>query len=470
MSKKIQPSPATTPAPEIRYVNLYEAEDKVYVRHITGFYQRLRRYTGIPLLLGYLLMPWLIIDGRPAMLFDLPTRKFNVLWITFSPQDGIYLAWLLIIAAFLLFTITVMVGRVWCGFTCPQTVWTQMFMWAELVCEGDRNKRIKLDSQPWGLQKILRKAATQTIWISIALVTGLTFIGYFTPIRALCVNFFTFHLSLSVAYWVLFFAGATYMNAGFMREQICKYVCPYARFQAVMFDHDTLTVFYNKLRGETRGPRKVGEDYKAQGLGDCIDCSWCVQVCPVNIDIRDGLQAECIDCGLCVDACNSVMEKMNYPLGLISFTTENSVGKSKINIFRPRVLAYGAMLLIMIGFFVYSIVNRVPLIIEVLRDRGVKMYRVVDDNIQNVYTIKIENMDRKQHIYDIRVDGDFPFEVQGYKAPPLADGEILTVPVRVVVKREVLRGEKNNITITLVARDDLAIKASHRTTFIGPTH
>ncbi len=470
MSKKIQPSPATTPAPEIRYVNLYEAEDKVYVRHITGFYQRLRRYTGIPLLLGYLLMPWLIIDGRPAMLFDLPTRKFNVLWITFSPQDGIYLAWLLIIAAFLLFTITVMVGRVWCGFTCPQTVWTQMFMWAELVCEGDRNKRIKLDSQPWGLQKILRKAATQTIWISIALVTGLTFIGYFTPIRALCVNFFTFHLSLSVAYWVLFFASATYMNAGFMREQICKYVCPYARFQAVMFDHDTLTVFYNKLRGETRGPRKVGEDYKAQGLGDCIDCSWCVQVCPVNIDIRDGLQAECIDCGLCVDACNSVMEKMNYPLGLISFTTENSVGKSKINIFRPRVLAYGAMLLIMIGFFVYSIVNRVPLIIEVLRDRGVKMYRVVDDNIQNVYTIKIENMDRKQHIYDIRVDGDFPFEVQGYKAPPLADGEILTVPVRVVVKREVLRGEKNNITITLVARDDLAIKASHRTTFIGPTH
>ena len=228
-----------------------------------------------------------------------------------------------------------------------------MFMWAELVCEGDRNKRIKLDAQPWSLEKCIRKAGTHTIWISIALVTGLTFIGYFTPIRALCTNFFTSNLSLSVTFWVLFFTGATYLNAGFMREQLCKYVCPYARFQSVMFDQHTLTVFYNKVRGEKRGPRKMDDDYKAQGLGDCIDCSWCVQVCPVNIDIRDGLQAECIDCGLCVDACNSVMEKMNYPLGLISFTTENAAGKNKINVLRPRVLAYGFMLLVMIGIFVY---------------------------------------------------------------------------------------------------------------------
>ena len=469
MSEKLDSSASKAQAPEIRYVNLYEAEDKVYVRHITGFYQRLRRYTGIPLLLGYVLMPWLVIDGRPAMLFDLPSRKFYILWMTFSPQDGMYLAWLLIIAAFLLFTVTALVGRVWCGFTCPQTVWTQMFMWAELVCQGDRNKRIKLDAQPWSMQKLLRKGATQTLWIGIALITGLTFIGYFTPIRELSVNFFTFNVSLGAAYWVLFFTGATYLNAGFMREQICKYVCPYARFQSVMFDQDTLTVFYDKARGETRGPRKAEDDYKAQGLGDCIDCSWCVQVCPVNIDIRDGLQAECIDCGLCVDACNSVMEKMNYPLGLISFTTENSVGKSKINMLRPRVLAYGFMLLTMIGLFVYSIAHRVPLMVDVQRDRGLKMYRVVDDNIQNVYTIKIENMDRKAHTYDIRVQGDFPFSVQGYKAPPLAEGEILTVPIRVVVKRDELVGEKNHITITLTARENSDIHASHRTTFIGPT-
>lgn len=454
---------------EIRYVNLYESEEKVYIRRITGYYQRLRRYTGVPLMLGFLLMPWLVIDGRPAMLFDLSARKFDILWMTFWPQDGFYLAWLLIISAFLLFTVTVMVGRVWCGFTCPQTIWTQMFIWAELLCEGDRNKRIKLDAQPWGLQKILRKGGTQLIWIAIALVTALTFVGYFTPIRELTANFFTFNLDLTALFWVLFFAGATYGNAGFMREQVCKYMCPYARFQSVMYDHDTLAVWYNKERGEKRGPRKSGEDYKAQGLGDCIDCSWCVQVCPVNIDIRDGLQAECIDCGLCVDACNSVMEKMNYPLGLISFSTEGAVGKSKVKILRPRVLGYGFMLLVMVGLFVFSIANRVPLVVDVIRDRGAKMYRVQGDTVTNVYTIKIDNMDRLPHAYDIQVSGDFHYELQGYKAPELADGEIYTLAVRVAVRRDELKGEKNNVTFTLMARDNPDIKVSHTSTFIGPS-
>ena len=246
------------PASEIRYINLYESEEKVYIRRITGFFQRLRRYTSAPLIFGFLLMPWLVIDGRPAMLFDLPARQFNILWITFSPQDGVYLAWLLIISAFLLFTVTVMVGRVWCGFTCPQTVWTQMYMWAEFVCEGDRNKRIKLDSQKWSLEKFSRKAAKHGIWITIALVTAITFVGYFTPIRDLGINFFTFQLDLTAVFWILFFTAATYGNAGFMREQVCKYMCPYARFQSVMYDHDTLAVWYNKERGEKRGPRKIG--------------------------------------------------------------------------------------------------------------------------------------------------------------------------------------------------------------------
>lgn len=470
MSEKPDTSKSESQFTEIRYINLYEADEKVYIRRITGFYQRLRRYTSLPLIFGFLLMPWLVIDGRPAMLFDLSEHQFHILWLTFRPQDGIYLAWLLIIAAFLLFTVTVMVGRVWCGFTCPQTVWTQMFIWAELVCEGDRNKRIKLDAQKWSVEKFLRKSAKQSIWIAIALITSLTFVGYFTPIRQLCIDLFTFNLELVVAFWVMLFAVATYMNAGFLREQVCKYMCPYARFQSVMYDQDTLTVFYNKERGEKRGPRKIGDDYKAQGLGDCIDCSWCVQVCPVNIDIREGLQAECIDCGLCVDACNSVMEKMNYPLGLISFTTEGAAGKSKINIFRPRVLGYGFMLLVMIGLFAYSIAHRVPLTLDMQRDRGMQMYRVVDGNIQNVYTLSINNMDRKSHVYDIHVSGDFAYEVQGYKAPPVDEGEILKVPIRVVVSRSELKGEKNTISITLVARDNPEIKASHDAVFIGPDH
>jgi cytochrome c oxidase accessory protein FixG len=455
---------------EIRYVNLYESEEKVYIRKISGLYQRLRRYIAFPLMLGFLSMPWLVIDGRPAMHFDLGARKFDILWMTFWPQDGIYLAWLLIISAFLLFTVTVMVGRVWCGFACPQTIWTQMFIWAELLCEGDRNKRIKLDAQKINLEKVLRKTSKQIIWVLMALITSLTFVGYFSPIRDLVVNLFTVNLDLTEFFWVAFFAVATYGNAGFMREQVCKYMCPYARFQSVMYDQDTLAVFYDKARGENRGPRKSGNDYKEQGLGDCIDCSWCVQVCPVNIDIREGLQAECIDCGLCIDACDSVMEKMNYPLGLIAFTTEGAAGKSKVKLLRPRVLAYGFMLLLMIASFVYSIAYRVPLIVDVQRDRGTQMYRINGDVITNVYTVKIDNMDRKVHVYDIQATGDYSFEVLGYKAPPLNDGEILTVAVRLAVKKAELKGEKNNVTFTLTARDNPTIKVSHTTTFIGPSH
>jgi cytochrome c oxidase accessory protein FixG len=453
---------------EIRYINLYEAEEKIYTRHITGFYQRLRRYTGIPLMLGFLLMPWLIIDDRPAMLFDLGARKFHILWLTFWPQDAMYLAWLLVISAFLLFTVTVLVGRVWCGFTCPQTVWTQMFIWAEHVCEGDRNKRMKLDAQPWGLEKLWRKSAKQFLWISISLVTSLTFVGYFTPIRELVLGFFTFDMEFMPFVWTGIFTAMTYMNAGFMREQFCKYICPYARFQAVMYDKDTLTVSYNPLRGEKRGPRKPNEDYKAKGLGDCTDCSWCVQVCPVNIDIRDGLQAECIDCGLCVDACNQVMDKMGYPHGLISFTTEDAIQTGKTQVFRPRLLGYGLMLSIMVGLFVYSIMNRVPVGVEAQRDRGVKMYREVENQIQNVYTIKISNMDRKTHVYDLFVEGGGNFSIQGYKNYDVLEGEIFTIPVRVSIDRKELKNQKNTIRFVVKAREDASITAAHETTFIGP--
>jgi len=453
---------------EIRYINLYESEEKIYTRHITGFYQRLRRYTGLPLILGFLLMPWLVIDDRPAILLDLGARKFHILWLTFWPQDAMYLAWLLVISAFLLFTVTVLVGRVWCGFTCPQTVWTQMFIWAEHVCEGDRNKRMKLDARPWGLEKISRKGAKQFLWISISLVTSLTFVGYFMPIRELVTGFFTFDMEFMPFVWTGIFTAMTYMNAGFMREQFCKYICPYARFQAVMYDQDTLSVAYNPIRGEKRGPRKPGEDYKAKGLGDCTDCSWCVQVCPVNIDIRDGLQAECIDCGLCVDACNQVMDKMGYPQGLISFTTEDAIQNGKTKVFRPRLLGYGLMLSIMVGLFVYSIANRVPVVVEAQRDRGVRMYREVDHQIQNVYTIKISNMDRKTHVYDLIVEGEGNYSIQGYKAYDVLEGEILTMPVRVNVDRAQLKDQKNKIRFIVKARDNPGISASHETTFIGP--
>jgi len=452
----------------IRYVNLYEADEKVYMRRITGFYQKLRRYTGMPLLAAYLLMPWLVIDGRPAMLFDLPERRFHVLWLSFGPQDGMFLAWLLIIAAFMLFTVTVLVGRVWCGFTCPQTVWTQMFIWAEFLCEGDRNKRMKLDARPWGPEKVARKGAKHGIWLLIALVTALTFVGYFVPIRDLLVGLATIDVHPAAAFWVFFFTAATYMNAGFLREQVCKYMCPYARFQSVMYDKDTLTVFYNYVRGEPRGPRKPTDDPKEKGLGDCIDCSWCVQVCPVDIDIRDGLQAECIDCGLCVDACNQVMDRMDYPRGLISFTTEDAIEKGHTKVFRPRLLGYGAVLLVMLSVFTYALSARLPVGLDVLRDRGMRMYRISGPDVENVYTLKINNKDRDTHIYDLSVSGDYPFELEGYRPLPVSEGEVLTLPVRVVVPREALDTVKTSVTLRVEARENPEIYTEHTTTFIGP--
>lgn len=453
---------------EIRYINLYESEDKIYTRRITGFYQKLRRYTGIPLMLGFILMPWLVIDGRPAMLFDLPARQFHILWLTFRPQDAMYLAWLLLIAAFLLFTVTVLVGRVWCGFTCPQTVWTQIFIWAEHVCQGDRNKRIRLDAQPWNTEKVLRKGATQSIWILVALATGVTFISYFVPARELLLGLVTLDVHPAAAFWVFFFAGATYLNAGFLREQVCKYMCPYARFQSVMYDQDTLAVMYDYRRGEPRGARKSGEDHRAKGMGDCIDCYWCVQVCPVDIDIRDGLQPECIDCGLCVDACNHVMDRVGYPRGLISFTSEDAVGGGKVRILRPRLFGYGALLLVMVSLFIYSIGNRAPVGLDVIRDRGVQMYRLSGNTVQNVYTLRIHNLDRGVHHYEILVHGDYPFSVRGYRQYPIEEGEIVTVPIRVEVPRDELDQPKTNITFELQSVENPEIRAVRNSTFIGP--
>ena len=452
----------------IRYVNLYEADEKVYMRRITGFYQKLRRYTGLPLILGYLLMPWLVIDGRPAMLFDLPERRFHILWLSFGPQDGMFLAWLLIIAAFLLFTVTVLVGRVWCGFTCPQTVWTQMFVWAEFLCEGDRNKRIKLDAKPWNPEKLGRKTAKHGIWLFIALVTAVTFVGYFVPIRELLAGLATLSAHPAAAFWVFFFTTATYMNAGFMREQVCKYMCPYARFQSVMYDQNTFTVTYNAERGEPRGPRKPNDNKEALGLGDCIDCSWCVQVCPVDIDIRDGLQYECIDCGLCVDACNAVMDKMHYPRGLISFTSEDAIKQGQTKVLRPRFLAYIGVLLVMIGIFAYALSERLPVGLDVIRDRGMRMYRISGQEVENVYTLKINNKDRATHIYKVSVSGDYDFEVEGYRPFPVEEGEVYTVPVRVAVPRDELNEIKTSIVIRVQAEDHPDIVAEHTTTFIGP--
>jgi len=343
-----------------------------------------------------------------------------------------------------------------------------MFVWAEHLCEGDRNKRIKLDRQAMNLNKFLRKSAKHSLWISISFITAISFVGYFTPIRSLIGDLLTFSAPATSVFWVAFFTVGTFTNAGYLREQVCKYMCPYARFQSVMYDQDTLAVHYDKHRGETRGSRKPGEDYSAKGLGDCIDCSWCVQVCPVDIDIRDGLQYECINCGLCVDACNTVMDKMQYPRGLIRFTSEDDLESGKTNFLRPRLYAYSLAVIAMISAFSYSISTRVPVTVDVIRDRGARLYRVQGDQIQNVYTIKINNMDRKPHKYDISVSGEHDYQLKGYRSMELEEGEVFTMPVRISVPRKQLSKTKNEIIIKITAKDDLAVSATETSSFIGP--
>ncbi|MFA5494131.1 MAG: cytochrome c oxidase accessory protein CcoG [Porticoccaceae bacterium] len=453
----------------VQVLDLYETREKIYTRRLKGFYRSLASWTWIPLLGGYFLLPWLNFAGRQAVWFDLPARKFHILGLTFWPQDFMLLAWLLIIAAFALFTVTVLVGRVWCGFTCPQTVWTMLFIGAEHLWEGDRNQRIKLDKAPWSANKVIRKGGKQASWVLIALVTGFTFVGYFNPIRELVPDFFTLNAHPAAVFWTLFFAFMTYMNAGFLREQVCMYMCPYARFQAVMFDRDTLVVSYDVRRGEPRGARKKGADHATEGLGDCVDCSLCVQVCPTGIDIRDGLQYECISCGLCIDACDAVMDKMGYPRKLISFTTENAQQTGKTRVLRPRFIGYSLVLLMMASLFTWTVATRVPLDINVLRERNQLFRETADGLVENVYTLRINNMDNGDHRYRIAVLGDYDFAIKGDREVSVAGGEVYTTLLRLEVDPGLLREPNTTVVFEVTAIDDPGLAVREESRFIGPS-
>lgn len=370
--------------------SLYVKEPKVYPREVSGRYARLRNLATWVLLGAFYVTAWIQIDGQQILLFDLPAREFHIFGLTFWPQDFFLLTLLLAIAAVSLFFFTALAGRLWCGYACPQTVWTEVFVWLERITEGRRNQRIKLDKAPWSMDKLRRKGAKQFLWITFALWTGFTFVGYFTPIRELAVKVTALQTGPWETFWILFYGLATYGNAGFLREQVCKYMCPYARFQSAMFDRDSLIVSYDSARGEPRGKRPKTASRAELNLGDCIDCMGCVQVCPTGIDIRKGLQYECISCGLCADVCDDVMEKMNYPKGLIRYTSENAIEGKKTRILRPRIFAYAAILAALIGLLLSLLVTREPLVMDVLRDRNA-LYRVTANEVENPYTLKLNN-------------------------------------------------------------------------------
>ena len=371
--------------------SLYAARQKIHAREVSGRFSRLRVIAMFALLGLFYVLPWVTWDGRQAVLFDLPARKFYIFGLTFFPQDFFLLTWLLIIAALSLFFFTALAGRLWCGYACPQTVWTEAFMWMERLTEGKRQQRIKLDRGPWTAEKVLRKASKQFLWITFSLYTGLTFVGYFSAIRTLVPNLFDASLGGWETFWALFYGFATYGNAGYMREQVCKYMCPYARFQGAMFDRNTLIISYDANRGEPRGSRARGTDPRSVGLGDCIDCTLCVQVCPTGIDIRKGLQLECIACAACIDACDDVMDRMHYPRGLIRYATQNSMDKMPTRIVRPRTVIYAVLLMALIVGFGVAVSHRQLVEVDVLRDRNA-LYRDIGDGlIENVYTVRLVN-------------------------------------------------------------------------------
>jgi cytochrome c oxidase accessory protein FixG len=468
MSAQIPVKDITPTQAKVEVVDLYANREKIYTRSFTGIFRNLRMLGGAALFLLYFGTVWLTWNGRQAVWWNLPERKFYIFGSTFWPQDFVLLSALLIIAAFGLFFITVFAGRVWCGYTCPQSVFTWVFMWAEKVTEGDRNQRMKLDKTPMSAQKFLRKLSKHSIWVGVSGVTAITFVGYFTPIRELIPQLFTLQAGGWAVFWVSFFTVATYGNAGYLREQVCIYMCPYARFQSVMFDQDTLIVSYDPRRGESRGPRKRDADYKAEGLGDCIDCKMCVHVCPTGIDIRDGLQIECIGCAACIDACDSIMDKMNYPKGLISYTTEHNLSGQKTQLVRPRLIGYAVVLVVMFGVFTWAVSSRSLVGLDVLKDRV--LYRENEEGrIENVYTLKIMNKAQHEVTYQIEAEGLEGLVYEGKREIKALAGEVLTLPVELSIAPENLPSSANEISFRLHSVDDPTIKADAESRFIGPS-
>jgi len=448
----------------------YAKHQKIYPRQVHGLFARLR-VTALVVLLGiYYGLPWVQWEGRQAVLFDLPERKFHVFGLTFWPQDFFLLAVLLVIAALSLFFFTALAGRLWCGYACPQTVWTEAFLRIERWFEGDRSRQMKLDKAAWNREKILRKAGKHTAWAAFALFTGLTFVGYFSPIADLFARFFTLNTGGWETFWILFYGFATWGNAGFMREQVCIYMCPYARFQSAMFDKDTLVISYDTERGEPRGARKKGTDYKGKGLGDCIECTLCVQVCPTGIDIRDGLQYQCIGCSACVDVCDEVMDKMGYPRGLVRYTTENAMAGAPAKILRPRVILYGALLLVLLVGFVYGVAARNPVGVDVIRDRNVLYREMPDGMVENVYTLKLTNRSNETRHFQISVSG-----VEGARlawsegryveVPP---GRVIEFPASVRADPALLRPGSNELVFRVQVVDQPELSSERSNRFVGP--
>ena len=452
--------------------SLYAVHQKIYPRAVSGIFNYWRIALVVFTQAIFYGVPWITWDERQAVLFDLGARKFYLFDMVFWPQDFIWFAVILILSALGLFLFTAIAGRLWCGYACPQTVYTELFMWIEGWFEGDYKQQQKLNTMPWSGEKLLRRGGKHVAWVLLSLWTGFTFVGYFTPITVLWQEMLAFDFGPWESFWILFYGFTTWGFAGFMREQVCKYMCPYARFQSVMFDTDTLIITYDYKRGESRGARRKGADYKAQGLGDCVDCGICVQVCPTGIDIRNGLQYMCIGCAACIDACDQVMEKMDYPKGLIRYSTQNAIDgvysdkEIPKHVFRPRTLFYIAIVAVITIAFFYTLAMRIPMRADVIRDRRTLSREVENGQIENLYQLRIINMENRTHHYRIKAGG-----IEGLR---VTTGDNVAVPALSTVNHNVvlradpaeLKRPSQPVMFTIQADEDPGIVREAKSSFL----
>jgi cytochrome c oxidase accessory protein FixG len=450
---------------------LYEVRRTIHPRAVHGWFAGWRWALVWATQVVFYGGPWLTWNGRQAVLFDLAARKFYLFGLVLWPQDIIYLTALLVVAALSLFLFTTVAGRLWCGYACPQTVYTEIFMWIERRVEGDRQARLRLDREPWGARKSALKAAKHGAWIVLALWTGFTFVGYFTPIRTLVAEVTTLGLGPWETFWVLFYGFATYGNAGWMREQVCTYMCPYARFQSAMFDRDTLIITYDARRGEPRGSRSRSANHRAAGQGDCVDCGICVQVCPTGIDIRKGLQYECIGCAACIDGCNRVMDKMGYARGLIRYSTDNAMreglaGAQMVRrLVRPRVLIYAAILAAVVSALLLSFYLRVPLKVDVIRDRATLTRETADGWVENVYRLQIMNTREQAHRYRIVVAAPKGLQLIARQPVEVAAVTTTAVPVTVRADPAMVAPGSHAVTFRIEDLDDPTVAVNETSRF-----
>jgi len=453
---------------------LYAARKKLHVRSTKGRFATWRWILVWATQILFYGLPWVTWNGRQAVLFDLAHRKFYIFNWVFWPQDVIYLTILLIISAIGLFLFTAVAGRLWCGYACPQTVYTEIFLWIEEKVEGDFARRRKLEMSPWDARKVRLRGTKFLLWALFALFTGFTFICYFSPRTEVMHALATFSLGPWQLFWLIFYSVFTYMFAGVLREQVCKYMCPYARFQSVMFDPDTLVITYDEERGEPRGPRKKGVDPKEIGKGDCIDCNICVQVCPTGIDIRQGLQYECIGCAACIDACDEVMDRMNYPRGLVRYTTERALKqhwtKKAIlgHVARPRILLYTGILLVALMGLLVGLSFRTDLRMDVLRDRAALARELRDGSIENVYRLHIMNLLEQQRQVTLSVSGLDGVHIGGEQTVTLPESAMEAVTVSVQAPYDQNKTGPQPIFIEATVVGDPGTKVREKTTFIMP--